>query len=90
MFYILLKDEKTRDALMNDLRSKGIFSVFHYLPLHLSRIGRSMGYQEGDLPVTESTSAQLLRLPFYYELKREEQGEIVAWIKKFFGRDESS
>jgi dTDP-4-amino-4,6-dideoxygalactose transaminase len=69
MFYILLKDEKTRDALMNDLRSKGIFSVFHYLPLHLSRIGRSMGYQEGDLPVTESTSAQLLRLPFYYELK---------------------
>jgi dTDP-4-amino-4,6-dideoxygalactose transaminase len=90
MFYILLKEEETRDALMKYLKSKGILAIFHYLPLHLSPIGRSMGYQEGDFPVTESTSGRLLRLPFYYELKKEEQGEIVAWIKKFFGRDESS
>lgn len=89
MFYILLKDEGTRDALMNYLKSNGILAIFHYLPLHLSRIGRSMGYREGDLPVTESTSGRLLRLPFYFELKREEQAEIVGLIKKFFRGDES-
>ena len=89
MFYILLKDEGTRDALMNYLKSNGILAIFHYLPLHLSRIGRSMGYKEGDLPVTESTSGCLLRLPFYFELKREEQEVIVGLIKKFFNGGES-
>ena len=42
LFYIILQDKKTRDALMADLKSRGILAVFHYLPLHLSPIGRSM------------------------------------------------
>jgi dTDP-4-amino-4,6-dideoxygalactose transaminase len=90
MFYILLKDEETRKNLMDYLKSKGILAIFHYLPLHLSPMGRSMGYQEGQLPVTESISGRLLRLPFYYELKKEEQAEIVQWIKKFFERGKRS
>jgi dTDP-4-amino-4,6-dideoxygalactose transaminase len=84
MFYILLKDERTRDALMNYLKSNSILAIFHYLPLHLSPIGRSMGYKEGDLPVTESTSGRILRLPLYYELKKEEHAEVVGLIKEFF------
>lgn len=83
MFYILLKDEATRDALMDHMKSNGILAIFHYVPLHLSAIGRSMGYQEGDLPVTESTSGRLLRLPFYYELKKEEQEYVISKIKSF-------
>lgn len=85
LFYIILKDEETRNALMDHLKSKGILAVFHYLPLHLSPVGLSMGYKEGQLPVTESMSGRLLRLPFYYDLKKDEQGEIVKCIKKFFG-----
>jgi len=84
MFYIVLNDEKTRNAIMDHLKSSGILAVFHYLPLHLSKVGRSMGYKDGQLPVTESMSGRLLRLPFYYELKQEEQDEIVAVIKKLF------
>ena len=44
-----------------------------------------MGYKAGDLPLTESLSARLLRLPFYYELSYENQQEIVNLIYKFFG-----
>lgn len=84
LFYILLKDENTRNALMQYLQSKRILAVFHYLPLHLSPVGRSMGYENGQLPVTESMSARLLRLPFYYDLKQEEQNQIVNTIKDFF------
>jgi len=84
MFYILLKSEETRNALMNYLKSRGILAIFHYLPLHLSPIGRSMGYKEGQFPITESISGRLLRLPFYYDLKREEQAEIVGYIENFF------
>ncbi|MFQ5963115.1 MAG: dTDP-4-amino-4,6-dideoxygalactose transaminase [Candidatus Scalinduaceae bacterium] len=85
LFYVILKDSETRDALMNYLRSKGILAVFHYLPLHLSPVGLSLGYEEGQFPVTESISGRLLRLPFFYDLKREEQAEVVKGIKKFFG-----
>ena len=84
LFYIILEDENTRDALMDHLKSKGILAVFHYLPLHLSPVGRSMGYSDGQFPVTESISGRLLRLPFYYDLKQEEQDEVTNCIKVFF------
>jgi dTDP-4-amino-4,6-dideoxygalactose transaminase len=84
MFYVLLRDEKTRDGLMAHLKSKGILAVFHYLPLHLSGVGRSMGYTDGQLPVTESVSGRLLRLPFYFDLGRKEQDKVVRNIRKFF------
>jgi len=42
------------------------------------------------LPVTESVSGRLLRLPFYYDLKKEEQAEIVQSIKKFLEGDTPS
>jgi len=86
LFYILLENEATRDALQEYLKSQGILAVFHYLPLHLSPIGRKLGYEPGQLPVTEEMSARLLRLPFYYELEQSEQEEVVSWIAEFFKR----
>lgn len=84
LFYIILENETVRNNLMDHLKSKGILGVFHYIPLHLSPIGRSMGYTDGQLPVTESMSSRLLRLPFYYELTHSEQDEIINAIKEFF------
>jgi len=84
LFYVLLEDEQTRNALMDHLREKGILAVFHYIPLHLSPMGRAMGYRPGDLPVTEDLSGRLLRLPFYYELERDDQQEVVDRISEFF------
>jgi dTDP-4-amino-4,6-dideoxygalactose transaminase len=69
---------------MDFLKARGIMAVFHYLPLHLSAIGRTMEYKEGDLPVTEAVSGQLLRLPFYFELRHEDQAEVIQGIKDFF------
>jgi dTDP-4-amino-4,6-dideoxygalactose transaminase len=84
LFYIITKDRKTRDQLMDHLKKDGIHSVFHYLPLHLSPVGRSLGYTEGQFPVTESLSDRLLRLPFYYDLSLAEQTEIIEATRKFF------
>ena len=84
IFYIVLEDEKTRNNLMDFMKVKGILSVFHYLPLHLSPMGRSMGYSDGQFLVTETMSSRLLRLPFYYELKTCEQEVVVDTIKEFF------
>jgi dTDP-4-amino-4,6-dideoxygalactose transaminase len=84
IFYLLLNEPEQRDRLMRSLRAKGILAVFHYLPLHLSPVGRSMGWREGDFPVTESVSARLLRLPLYYELTEADQDEIIHTVIDFF------
>ena len=84
LFYIVVNDSKTRNALMDYLRSKGILAVFHYIPLHLSPMGRNLGYRKGRLPLTESISDRLLRLPLYYDLQKEEQEEIINAIHEFY------
>jgi dTDP-4-amino-4,6-dideoxygalactose transaminase len=83
MFYLLLPSLEDRQALIEHLKNLGILSVFHYLPLHLSDMGRQFGGQEGDCPVTEDVSDRLLRLPFYNDLTESDQAYVVDAIKKF-------
>lgn len=80
MFYMLLPSLEKRQNLIAHLKDKSILSVFHYLPLHLSPMGRKWGYQEGDCPVTEEISDRLVRLPFYNELSPEQQQTVCAAI----------
>ena len=68
MFYLLLQNSTERQALITHLASRGILAVFHYVPLHLSPMGRNLGARPGDCPVTEDVSERLLRLPFYTEM----------------------
>lgn len=83
MFYIVLPDHPTRNALMTHLQQQGILAVFHYVPLHSSPMGKTFGYQAADLPITEDISRRLLRLPFYYELSEADQAEVVNQIRAF-------
>ena len=82
LFYILLHSEEKRNFLMDQLKDAGIQAVFHYVPLHNSPMGMRFGYRDGDLPLTESLSGRLLRLPFYADLELEEQKFIVDIVKK--------
>jgi dTDP-4-amino-4,6-dideoxygalactose transaminase len=86
MFYILLEDEKTRAALIEHLKKEGILAVFHYVPLHSSPMGRSLGGDAKPLPVTDGVSERLLRLPFYFELDEMEVRVVSDAIGAFFGR----
>jgi dTDP-4-amino-4,6-dideoxygalactose transaminase len=68
---------------MTYLNAHEINSVFHYLPLHLSSMGRKFGGKKGDCPVTEDVSDRLLRLPFYNDLAEVDQARVLAAIKGF-------
>jgi dTDP-4-amino-4,6-dideoxygalactose transaminase len=83
MFYLLMRSLDQRQALIEHLKAQGILSVFHYLPLHLSDMGRRFGGRSGDCPVTEDVSDRLLRLPFYHDLTDEVQARVVAAIHHF-------
>jgi dTDP-4-amino-4,6-dideoxygalactose transaminase len=83
MFYLLLPSLEVRTRLIAYLKQRGIISVFHYLPLHLSDMGRQYGGQAGDCPVTEDISDRLLRLPFYFDLTPEQQMEVIQSLYQF-------
>jgi dTDP-4-amino-4,6-dideoxygalactose transaminase len=82
MFYVLLPTEETRDDLLKQLKTMEIHAVFHYVPLHSSPMGRSLGRTQGCMPVTEALSGRLLRLPFYHEIREEEQDRVVQEIQR--------
>ncbi len=86
MYYILLPSLEVRTALMRYLRERGIISVFHYQPLHLSEMGLKFGGQPGDCPVTESISDRLLRLPFFNSLTQDQQCTVIEALRSFFGK----
>lgn len=83
MFYLLLPSQEQRDALIAHLAAEGINAVFHYVPLHSSPMGRRLGGDRFELPVTDSLAARLVRLPCYYELSPEHLDEVVASVQRF-------
>jgi len=83
MFYLLLPNLDLRQKFIQYLRDLGIYSVFHYLPLHLSEMGRRFGGQPGDCPVTEDVSDRLVRLPFHNGLTNSQQELAIEAIFDF-------
>jgi dTDP-4-amino-4,6-dideoxygalactose transaminase len=77
MFYLLMPSLDTRQAFIAHLKERGIHAVFHYLPLHLSAMGRRLGGTQGDCPVTEDLSDRLVRLPFYVSLSPADQTRVI-------------
>jgi len=78
LFYILFNDHATRDIVMDRLTAMGILAVFHYIPLHSAPMGMKLGYKEGALPITESISRRLLRLPMYAGMTNEELEYVIS------------
>jgi dTDP-4-amino-4,6-dideoxygalactose transaminase len=83
MFYLILPSLDRRQALISHLLQREILAVFHYLPLHLSPMGRHFSGCEGDCPVTEQLAERLLRLPFYTGMTESEQTQVIDAVRAF-------
>ncbi len=86
MFYVLMRSSAQRDELIAHLEKHGILAVFHYLPLHISDMGRRFGGRDGDCPVAEDITTRLVRLPFYNRLSEGEQSDVIAALHSFSSR----
>jgi dTDP-4-amino-4,6-dideoxygalactose transaminase len=82
LYYVRLPAEQVRRHVIDALRAEGILAVSHYVPLHLSPMGRRYGYGAGDLPVSEAVSEQILRLPFYASMTRDEQESVITALRR--------
>ncbi len=84
LFSILLPNSKIREELMNFLTSKGIMSKVFFKPVHKTTFFRKNGYGTQNLPNTEKISRQILSLPMFPGLLKEEINYMVDSITEFF------
>jgi len=81
---IFLKNKSIREKLRKYLLRKNIQAVFHYSPLHSSKVGKSLGYKSNDFPVTNTISNTILRLPLHNNMEFEDIEYICSNIHSFF------
>jgi dTDP-4-amino-4,6-dideoxygalactose transaminase len=86
IYYLLLPSREERERFIAHMRQAGIISVFHYTPLHLSRMGRMLGGECSRCEVTESVSERLVRLPLYLDLAEGDQQRVIDEISRFYRR----
>ena len=78
---------KKRDELQTFLSDRRIGSTVYYpLPLHLQPLYSSLGHKEGDFPAAEQAAREVLSLPMYPELAREQIERVADAIAQFFSR----
>jgi dTDP-4-amino-4,6-dideoxygalactose transaminase len=80
MYYVLLAPETDRQGVLNELKRNGIYSVFHYVPLHSSPAGQRYGRVHCSLEITARQSERLIRLPLWMGLSLESQERVVVQL----------
>jgi dTDP-4-amino-4,6-dideoxygalactose transaminase len=76
-----------RDALHAHLKAQGIAAAVHYpKPIHLQPAMAAAGGKEGDFPVSERLSREVLSLPLYSELPLDDLRRVAAEVKSFRAR----
>jgi dTDP-4-amino-4,6-dideoxygalactose transaminase len=80
-----------RDQLREFLQRRGIATGLHYpLPLHQQVAYQHLGLTQGAFPITEAAAREILSLPMYPEMRREQVTYVVETIAEFFGGTRAS
>src|SRR5690606_26520924 len=75
-----------RDALQQFLSERKIGSAIYYpIPLHRQNCFEALGCQPGSLPASEQAAEEVLSLPIFPEMTREEQDRVIGAIAEFCG-----
>jgi len=87
LYYMILPSEEIRDLFIKFMKKSDIETPFHYVPLHLSKMGVKLGYKKGDLPITEEYASRLVRLPLYADMSDEDMEYVNSKLIEFFERE---
>jgi dTDP-4-amino-4,6-dideoxygalactose transaminase len=84
MFYLLMPSLESRTQLIDHLRMCSVHAVFHYLPLHESKMGARCGKTPIECSVSSDVSDRLVRLPFFNDLDSVTQDRVIQSILSAF------
>jgi dTDP-4-amino-4,6-dideoxygalactose transaminase len=80
--YVIRSSE--RNELQAYLKEKGIMTGLHYpVPLHYQNAYQGLGYSNGGFPVSEKYAQEILSLPMYPGLTKDQQYQVAKKIKEF-------
>lgn len=83
--YVIRTDK--RNELKDYLKKQGIESGIHYpIPLHLQPAYKYLGYKKGDFMMSEQAAQEILSLPLYPELNKQQIEFIANSLKKFYSQ----
>lgn len=85
VYHLYVIRSRKRDELQRSLKAKGIITLIHFpIPVHLQRAYEDLGAHRGALPVTERIADEILSVPIFAELRKDQIEEVVVSIKAFF------
>ncbi len=74
-----------RDELQAHLKGQGVGNAVYYpVPLHLQNCFSHLGYKRGRLPGAERAAGEVISLPIYPELTRDQIDYVVDTIRGFY------
>jgi dTDP-4-amino-4,6-dideoxygalactose transaminase len=82
--YVVRVADGMRDGLVRHLKSEGIGCEIYYpMALHRQECLAFLGHREGDFPVSEAACREVLALPMYPEITREQQQRVITTCGSF-------
>ncbi len=81
-YHLYVVRHTDRDQILKELRLQNINLGINYpWPIHTMSGYASLGYKEGDLPVTEKMAKEIFSLPMYPSLSDETQAKFIDVLK---------
>lgn len=87
MFYIKCKNIEQRTKFISFMKENKILCVFHYVPLHSAPAGMKYGRFNGKDNYTTKESERLVRLPFYYNIDKQDLQKVIDKTIEFFSNE---
>ena len=81
-FWVIFDTIDNQEYFISKLKELDVYAYIGYIPLHSSLKGKTYGYTESSLPLTEELASKLVRLPFYTGMKEDEIEYCIASMKK--------
>lgn len=86
VWHLFVVKTESRDKFQKYLEENGVGTVIHYpIPPHLSEAYKYLGYKKEDFPITKKYAEQVLSLPVYNEMKKEEIDYVIDVINNYRG-----
>ncbi len=84
MYHLYVVRVGNREYFQSFLHNAGIGTSIHYpIPLHMQEAYKSLNYKEGSFPVSEKLASQIVSLPMFPELTKQEIEYVCAMIKEW-------
>jgi len=84
VYYVFAVRSPRRDDLMKSLKEQNIDTGIHFpFPLHLLPLFRHLGHAEGSFPNAEKTGKEILSLPMFPGITRDEVGRVADAVRVF-------